>query len=144
MRVSVGLEQDGLTHESSTAKLLRQITGMRELGPVALLAKVADPFGISYREQLLVETQLTPLTHVADAVVPDAPFRRQFATLVDQLLSDAPSFSAKPEALAQNFTQWRDLGPAFQAMESNAPVVGRLRKDAFATWRTWELQDSRR
>jgi hexosaminidase len=129
--VSVGLEQDGLTHESSTANMLRQITGMQELGPVAVLAKVSDPFGISYREQLLVETQLTPLTHVADAVVPDAPFRRQFTALVDQLLSDAPSFSAKPEALALNFNQWRDLDPPFKAMEGKAPVVadceGRVR-----------------
>jgi hexosaminidase len=121
--VSIGLEQDGLTQESSTAKMLRQITGVRELGPVALLAKVADPFGISYRQQLLVETQLTPLTKVADSVVPDAPFRRQFAALVDQLLSDAPNFSAQPETLALNFAQWRDLGPAFQTMESSAPVL---------------------
>ncbi len=121
--VSVGLEQDGLTHESSTGKLLRQVTGTRDLGAVEVLAKVADPFGISYREQLLVETQLTPLTHVADAVVPDAPFRRQFAAWVDQLLSDAPNFSAQPEALVQNFTQWRDLGPAFQAMEDTALVL---------------------
>jgi hexosaminidase len=130
-RVSVGLEQDGLTHESSTAKMLRQITGTRELGSVELLAKVADPFGISYREQLLIETQLTPLTHVADAVSPDAPFRRQFAALVDQLLSDAPTFTASREALAENFRQWRDLGPAFQELETNAPILadcgGRIR-----------------
>jgi hexosaminidase len=121
--VSVGLEQDGLTHESSPAKLLRQITGARDLGTVAVLAEVADPSGISYREELLVETQLTPLTKVADAVVPDAPFRRQFAAWVDQLLSDAPNFSAKPQGLMQTFTQWRDLGPAFRAMEANAPVL---------------------
>jgi hexosaminidase len=122
-RVSVGLEQDGLTHESSTAKMLRQITGTRELGPVNLLAEVADPFGISYREQLLVESQLTPLTHMSDAVVPDAAFRRQFAALVDQLLSDAPTFAAKREALAEIFRQWRDIGPAFRALEINAPVL---------------------
>ncbi len=130
-RVSVALEQDGLTHESSTGKMLRQITGKREPGPLDVLAKVADPFGISYREQLLVETQLTPLTHVADAVVPDAPFRRQFAALVDQLLRDAPTFTASREALAENFRQWRDLGPAFQALETNAPILagceGRVR-----------------
>ena len=122
-RVSVGLEQDGLTHKSSTATILRQITGTQEPGPVELLANVAEPFGISYREQLLVETQLTPLTHMADAVAPDAPFRRQFATLVEQLLSDAPNFSAKREALAQNFEQWRNLGPAFRTMETDAPVL---------------------
>jgi hexosaminidase len=129
--ISVALQQDGLTHESSTAKMLRQITGTDEPGPVDLLAKVADPFGVSYREQLLVETQLTPLTHLTDAVVPDAPFRRQFAALVDELLSDAPNFSANREELAQNFKQWHDLRPAFQAMENRAPVLadceGRVR-----------------
>jgi len=129
--VSVGLEQDGLTHESSMAKMLRQVTGTQELGAVDVLAKVADPFGVSYREELLVETQLTPLTHISDAVVPDAPFRRQFAALVDQLLNDAPNFSAKREVLAQNFRQWRDLGPGFLAMETRAPILagckGRVR-----------------
>ena len=129
--VSVGLEQDGLTHESSMAKMLRQVTGTQELAAVDVLAKVADPFGVSYREELLVETQLTPLTHISDAVVPDAPFRRQFAALVDQLLNDAPNFSAKREVLAQNFRQWRDLGPGFLAMETRAPILavckGRVR-----------------
>jgi hexosaminidase len=129
--VSIGLEQGGLTHESSTAKLLRQVAGTPDLGPVAQLAKIAEPFGVSYREQLLVETQLTPLTHVADAVTPDVPFRRQFAAWADQLLSRAPNFSARPEALAQTFRQWGDLGPAFQDMERKAPVLadceGRVR-----------------
>jgi hexosaminidase len=122
-RISVGLEQEGLTHQASTAKMLRQITGTNEAGPADLLAKVADPLGISYREQLLAETQLAPLTHLSDAVVPDAPFRRQFAALVDELLSAAPTFSAKREELAQNFRQWRELGPAFRAMENSAPVL---------------------
>ncbi len=121
--ISVGLEQDGLTNESSTAKMLRQITGTDQPGPVELLAKVADPIGVSYREELLVETQLTPLTHVADAVVPDALFRRQFAAWVEGLLSDAPNFATNREELAKNFREWRDLGSAFRAMETSAPVL---------------------
>ncbi len=122
-RISVGLEQDGLTHESSTAKMLRQVTRAEKPGPADLLATVADPFGISYREQLLVETQLTPLAHISDAAVPDAPFRRQFAAWVEGLLSDAPTFVTNREDLARNFSQWRDLGPAFQAIEADAPVL---------------------
>ncbi len=129
--VSVALEQDGLTHESSTAKMLRQITGTEQPGPADVLAEVADPFGVSYREQLLVETQLTPLTRVSDAVVPDALFRRQFAAWVEGLLSDAPNFATNREELAKNFNEWRDLGPAFRAMETSAPVLadceGRVR-----------------
>jgi hexosaminidase len=129
--VSVGLEQDGLANESSTAKMLRQMTATRELGPVDVLARVTEPYGISYREQLLVETQLTPLTHMSDAVVPDAPFRREFAGWVEQLLNDVPTFAAKREELERTFVQWRDLGPSFQAMEAGAPALadceGRVR-----------------
>jgi hexosaminidase len=120
---SVSLEQNGLTNESSTAKILRQITGSRELGSLGVLAAVAEPFGISYRENLIPnETQLTPLVRVTDAVVPDAPFRRQFASQVDALLSDAPKFEARGE-LVQEFQTWRDLGPNFSAMRATAPIL---------------------
>ena len=123
-RVSVGLEQDGLRHESSTAKMMRQVTGTPELGPLNVLAQVAEPLGISYREDLLPgETQLTPLTHLTDALVPDAPFRRQFASLVNQLLNDAPRFSAGGDELAKNFRAWRDLPPAFHAIAAQAPTL---------------------
>jgi hexosaminidase len=121
--VSVGLEQDGLTNESSTAKMLRQITGTRDLGPLNTLARVSEPFGISFREQMLKATQLTPLNHVTDAAVPDIPFRRQFASQVNALLNDAPKFAADREALAQQFHEWQNLGPAFQAMRANAPIL---------------------
>lgn len=123
-RMSVGLEQDGLKHQSSTARILRQITGTADLGPLNTLAQVAEPFGISYRENLLPgETQLTPLTQASDAVVPDVPFRRQFASLVNQVLSDAPKFSAGQGELAANFRAWQGLPSAFQAMEEQAPIL---------------------
>jgi hexosaminidase len=87
------------------------------------LAKVTEPFGISYRQQLRTETQLTPLTQMSDAVIPDPPFRRNFAGLIEQLLSDAPNFSAKWDELAQKFKEWHDLLPAFQAIEDRAPML---------------------
>lgn len=122
--LSVGLEQYGLTNESSTAKLLRQITGTRELGPLNTLARVAEPFGISYRENLIAdETQFTPLVHVTDAAVPDIPFRRQFASQVDALLNDAPKFTAGKGALTAEFQEWREMAPEFSAMRAKAPVL---------------------
>jgi len=103
---------------------MRQVTGTPELGPLNVLAQVAEPLGISYREDLLPgETQLTPLTHLTDALVPDAPFRRQFASLVNQLLNDAPRFSAGGDELAKNFRAWRDLPPAFHAIAAQAPTL---------------------
>ena len=122
-KVSVGLELDGLTHESSTAKMLRQITGARDFGPLSTLTHIAEPFGIAFRQQLLTETQLTPLTHVSDAAVPDVPFRRLFAQQVDALLTDAPQFAAGRDFLAQNFHEWTTLEPAFSTLLTSAPVL---------------------
>ncbi len=122
-RVSVGLEQDGLTHESSTGKMLRQISGVRDPGPLNTLTKVSEPFGIAFRERLLKETQLTPLTQVSDAAVPDIPFRREFAGQVNGLLNDAPKFSAGRDVLAKEFSEWSSLGPGFSTLRAEAPVL---------------------
>jgi len=130
--VSVWLEQDSTLHLSSTDKMLRQVSGTAELGPLGLLGKVASPEGVGVREQFyrqsppgtqLVPTQQAPMVNVTDAVVPDPPYRRQFAALVDQLLGDAPKFAASSAELTQAFQQWRDMGPGFAAMAANAPLL---------------------
>jgi hexosaminidase len=121
--VSVGLEQDGLTHISAKNEMLRQMSGMPVPQAIEILADVAGPFGIADRQKIRVETQLTPLTRMSDAVIPDPPFGRQFAQRVDQLLTDAPAFAAQKQVLAEKFQQWRDLGSAFPAIAANAPIL---------------------
>jgi len=125
--VSVWLEQDGTLHLSSMDKMLRQVSGTAELGPLGVLGKIASPEGVGVREQLnrggTPSTQLIPLVHLTDAVVPDPPYRRQFAELVDQLLEDAPEFTASFEELTRTFQQWRGMGPGFAAMATAAPLL---------------------
>jgi len=125
--VSVWLEQDGTLHLSSMGKMLRQVSGTAELGPLGVLGKIASPEGVGVREQLnrggTPSTQLIPLVHLTDAVVPDPPYRRQFAELVDQLLEDAPEFTASSEELTRTFQQWRGMGPGFAAMATAAPLL---------------------
>ena len=127
MRSACWLEQDGTLHLSSTDKMLRQVSGTAELGPLGVLGKITSPEGVGVREQMTRKsspgTQLTPLVHLTDAVVPDPPYRRQFAALVDQLLDDAPKFRASSEELTRTFQQWRDMGPGFAAMVAAAPVL---------------------
>ena len=101
-RVSVGLEQEGLTHISAKNEMLRQMTGMPVPESVSVLSEVATPFGIAYRQQVRKENQLTPLTRMSDTVIPDPPFRLLFASLVDQVLSDAPSFSAATHSVGRS------------------------------------------
>jgi hexosaminidase len=125
--VTVWLEQDGTLQLSSTDKMLRQVSGNAELGPLDVLGKITSPEGVGVREEITRKgtpnTQLTPLVHLTDAVAPDPPYRRQFAALVDQLLSDAPKFKASSEELARTFEQWRGMGPGFAAMVAAAPVL---------------------
>ncbi len=125
--VSVWLEQDGTLQLSSTDKMLRQVSGTADLGPLGTLGKIASPEGVGVREQLTRQsnpsTQLTPLVHLTDAVVPDPPYRRQFAALVDQLLGDAPKFTASSGELTRTFQQWRDMRPGFEVMAAAAPVL---------------------
>ena len=124
---SVWLEQDGLQHLMSTDRMLRQISGNEELGPLATLGSIASPEGVGTREQLnhhgTPSTSLIPLVKPVDAVVPDPPFRRQFAALLNQLLGDAPKFGDGYDELAKIFQQWRDMGPGFAALAANAPIL---------------------
>ena len=130
--VSVWLEQDGTLHLSSMDKMLRQVSGTSELGPLGELGKITSPEGVGVREQFyrhsapgtqLIPTQQTPLVNLTDAVAPDPPYRRQFAVMVDQLLGDAPKFAASSEELGRTFRQWRDMERGFAAMAVAAPVL---------------------
>ena len=122
-RVSVGLEQDGLTHISAKNRMLRQVTGMPVPEAVSILGEVASPFGIADRQKIRQENALTPLTRMSDTVIPDPPFRTHFADLVDQLLSDAPAFSAQQAVLSRQFQQWQTLGQSFAKVEATAPIL---------------------
>ena len=134
---SVWLEQTGLQHLSSTNRMLRQIAGTEQLGPLATLGKIASPEGVGTREQLnrngTPSTSLMPLVKLVDAVVPDPPFRRQCSAQVDSLMQDAPKFASADE-LSKTFQTWRDMGPGFGALVMNAPVL------ASASSRVLELQ----
>src|SRR5271165_2284305 len=125
--VSVWLEQTGLEHLSSTNRILRQVSGTDDLGSLATLGTITSPESVGTREQLnhygTPSTQMIPLASPVDAVVPDPPFRRQFASLVNDLLSDAPKFAAGSDALTANFQKWRDMGPGFATLAAKAPVL---------------------
>ena len=136
--MSVWLEQTGLQHLSSTNRMLRQIAGTEQIGPLTTLGKVASPEGVGTREQMnhhgTPSTQLIPLVKLVDAVVPDPPFRRQLSVQVNDLLNDAPKFASGSDELSRTFQAWRDMGPGFGALVMNAPVL------ASASSRVLELQ----
>jgi len=107
--------------------MLRQIAGTEQLGPLATLGKIASPEGVGTREQLnhhgTPSTQQLPLVKLVDAVVPDPPFRRQFAAQVNTTLNDAPKFASGAAELGKIFQAWHDMGGGFAALSANAPVL---------------------
>jgi hypothetical protein len=64
---------------------------------------------------------LSPLTGLVDAAQADSQAARQFAKLVDQLLSDAPQFNS--EAVRQVLSEWRDAGPELKLIIERAPAL---------------------
>jgi hexosaminidase len=121
--VSLRLEELGLTHESNTGRMLRRLAGNDSIDPLRVLADVVEPATFSGRSSGQRTTQTTPMTRLVDAARPDPPSRREYAAMVDHLLSDAPRFKAYSADLARDFTEWRDKGPALETMMAASPIL---------------------
>ena len=122
-RVSIQLEELGLTHERNGDMLLRRLTGQRDVSALNVLANVVEPVKGYTRGSQQKWTTLGPLTHLVDAVSTDSAGAREVRQLVDGLLSDAPRFAAGRERLRAIFTAWRDNRPALDALIARAPAL---------------------
>jgi hexosaminidase len=99
----------GLTHNSNYFPMLRRIAGSDDIAALRVLADVAEPVKDYTREEIAVvpATSLTPLNRLVDAVRPESATARQFAEMVDALLSGHPD-SGDRERMKTLLTRWRD------------------------------------
>ncbi|MDX6708996.1 MAG: hexosaminidase [Blastocatellia bacterium] len=121
--MSVRLEELGLTHEKNQAMLLRRLAGGRDTGPLQTLASIVEPVKEYRRYQQRPQSTKSPLTGLIDAASPDSRASRNFATLVDKLLSDAPRFDAHSQQIRSTLTQWRNAGPELEAIIDSSPAL---------------------
>ena len=121
--VSVQLEELGLTHKKNQTMLLRRLANGAAVAPLETLVSIVEPVKEYRRGQMRPATMLSPLTGLVDATHADADAARPFAALVDGLLSDAPRFQAYQENLRLTLTQWRDAGPALDAIIAKSPAL---------------------
>jgi hexosaminidase len=121
--VSLRLEELGLTHEAHTDRMLRRLAGAREIKPMQTLMQVIEPVSFSERSATQKTTQTMPMTRLVDAARPDSPARRQYAAMVERLLSDAPQFKAYREPLWRAFSEWRDLRTQFAVIADQSPIL---------------------
>jgi len=73
------------------------------------------------------QTMLSPLTGLVDAARPDSGTARQFAALVEGLLSDAPRFQLYRSDIRDSLKIWRDAGIALDPMIDRAPGLQEAR-----------------
>lgn len=121
--VSVHLEELGLTHNTYEGKMLRRLTEGADTRTLKTLVDVVEPVKFYKRSELHPITQMTPLTRLVDTARPDSTTARQFAMMVDDLLSDAPRFRAHHDRLFHLLTEWRDIRPALDVLTDRSPVL---------------------
>jgi hexosaminidase len=121
--ISVQLEELGLTHEKNVDMMLRRIAGTKEIGPLKTLVSLVEPVKEYRRNRERKATLLSPLTRLIDASRPDSEAGRRFASLVDAMLADAPSFQKNQAPIKAILSEWRDARPALDAMVDKSPIL---------------------
>jgi hexosaminidase len=122
-RVSVQLEEVGLTHRTGPSRMLRRLAGGGDVGPLETLVGALAPKPVWDRERVRPITQQTPLTRLVDAAVPDAAPAREFAWAVSALVEDAPRFRARRERARELLEQWHASYPALRVMAERSPLM---------------------
>ena len=125
--ISHQLEELGLTHERNYPVLLRRLANSDHIGPLRTLASLVEPVKEYRRYQMRPQTMLSPLTGLVDAARPDSEAARQFAAMVEGLLSDAPRFQLYRSDIRDSFKIWRDAGIALDPMIDRAPGLQEAR-----------------
>jgi hexosaminidase len=120
---STRLEELGLTHEKNQAMMLRRLAGGADSRALTMLASLVEPVKEYRRYQQRPQTMLSPLTGLVDAARPDSEASRDFARLVEGLLSDAPRFDTNSRELSERLTVWRDSGPELEALIDRSPAL---------------------
>ena len=124
-RVSIQLEELGITNEGHTERMLRRMLQSRDLEPMLIFASTVQPATADQRNSLQHPTQLTPYTHMADALVPDPPAGRELQVLVDAFIAD-PSHKKGQAELTALFTEWKNSLPGVNAAITTRPVLAEL------------------
>jgi len=121
--ISIQLEELGLMHEKNTDMMLRRIAGTKEIAPLKTLVSVVEPVKEYRRNRERKATLLSPLTRLIDAARPDSEAGRRFASVVDAMLADAPSFQRNQGRIKAVLSEWRDIRPALDAMIDRSPIL---------------------
>ncbi len=125
--INVQLEELGLTHIKNQAMMLRRMAQSRDIAALQTLVSVIEPVKEYRRYQQRPQTMLSPLTGLIDAARPDSDASREFARMVNAMLSDAPRFEAHSQRIQDTLTRWRDAGTELEATMDESPTLHEAR-----------------
>jgi len=120
--VSGELTALGVTHGEHVERMVRRLAGDADPAPLVELLGFAQPVYFGERSQLQRTTQLTPLTHLVDAAVPDPFSRWRIGAMVDAFLAD-PRHLAYRGDLEALFQGWGRLLPRLQVVADASPIA---------------------
>ncbi len=119
--VSVDLEALGLRHLSQEGVGLRQLAGTEDIGDLLVFASVLEPVSFSDRYKQQKTSQLTVLDRFVDAVRPDPPSGREFASLTRAFLQNTRGDTADRGELITRFGRITAALPGVQQQMSRSP-----------------------
>ncbi len=119
--VSVALEAVGLHHLSQEGVGLRQLAGSEDITDLQAFASVLEPVSFSDRYQQQKTSQTTVLDRFVDAVRPDPPSGREFASLTHAFLQDRRGDTTDRDELLVRFSRLTTALPGVQQQMSRSP-----------------------
>lgn len=124
-KISLQLEEHGLTHEKNYDMMLRRLAGGREIAALKNFVDVIEPVKIYNRNRLRKQNSYSPLTRVVDAARPDAAVARNFLKMVDHYFEsqDREDESAQVRAWLE---LWRDNHQALLPIIAASPIVAEI------------------
>jgi hexosaminidase len=108
--------------------MLRRLAGSTQIASLKILVSVIEPVKEYRRARARPATMLTPLTRLIDAARPDARTGREFNTLVDGMIADAPWLSGNRERIAAFLGEWRDVRPVLDVIIDRSPILHEARQ----------------
>jgi len=117
-KFSRNLDWLGLTHNSSYSSMLRRIAGTDDIAALRVLADVVEPVKNYRREKTATvePTSAAPLNRLIDAARPESETARQFAKLVDAMVSGKSNTPETKTQIRIMLTRWRDNQPTLQPL----------------------------
>jgi len=127
-RISLQLEELGLTHEKNYDMMLRRLAGGADIHALRTLVDILEPVKIYNRNRLRKHFSFTPLTRVVDAARPDAEVARHFRKSVDTYLRNPREHDEEKVQISTMLKRWAENHAKLEPLIRRSPILWEVEK----------------